>query len=196
MNMSQTTNRHYKMFISLIFSFWLLFIATNSQAIDNIRLRVITGIGSFTVELYRHKAPKSVANILQHVDAGFYNGVIFHRTVKNFIVQTGAYNQEMTLLQPLNSSVEFEANNGLKNIRGSVSVARNASTQSALSQFFINIKSNPHLDYSANTKTDLTYTVIGKVVSGMNVVRRMSRVITDDKDLPLTPIVIKRISRI
>jgi cyclophilin family peptidyl-prolyl cis-trans isomerase len=196
MNMSQTTNRRYKVFILLIFSSCLISITTNSQAIDNTRLRVITGIGSFTIELYRNKAPKSVANILQHVDAGFYNGAIFHRTVKNFIVQTGAYNQEMTLLQPLNSSVEFEANNGLKNLRGSVAVAHNAGTQSALSQFFINIKSNPHLDYRANTKTDLSYTVIGKVISGMNIVRRMSRVSTDDKDLPLTPIVIKRISRI
>jgi len=196
MNTSPITNRYLKSFIILIFSFCLISIATNSQAIDNTRLRVITGIGSFTIELYHHKAPKSVANILQHVDAGFYNGVIFHRTVKNFIVQTGAYNQEMTLLQPLNSSVEFEANNGLKNLRGFVGVARNVGTKSALSQFFINIKSNPHLDYNANTKTDFTYTVIGKVISGMNIVRRMSRVSTDDKDLPLNPIVIKRISRI
>jgi len=196
MNTSPVANRYLKSFLSLIFRLCLISIATNSQAIDNTRLRVITSIGSFTIELYHNKAPISVANILQHVDASFYNGVIFHRTVKNFIVQTGAYNQEMTLLQPLNSSVKLEANNGLKNLRGSVSVARNAGTKSALSQFFINIKSNPHLDYSAKTKTDITYTVIGKVISGMNIVRRMSRVTTNDKDLPLTPIVIKRISRI
>jgi len=194
--MSQTTNRRFEIFISLIFSFCLIFVATNSQAIEKPRLRVITSIGSFTIELYHNEAPKSVANILQHVDAGFYNGAIFHRTVKNFIVQTGAYNQDMRLLQPLNSSVEFEANNGLKNLRGTVAVARTTDTQSALSQFFINIKSNPHLDYSAKTKTDWAYTVIGKVISGMNIVRRMSRVTTNDKDLPLTPIVIKRISRI
>jgi len=194
--MSHTANRHFEIFISLIFSFCLIFVATNSQAMDKPRLRVITSIGSFTIELYHNEAPKSVANILQHVDAGFYNGVIFHRIVKNFIVQTGAYDQEMTLLQPLNSNVEFEANNGLKNLRGTVAVALTTDTQSALSQFFINIKSNPHLDYSAKTKTDWVYTVIGKVISGMNIVRRMSRVITNDENLPLTPIVIKRISRI
>jgi len=196
MNKSLKANNVYKLLILLGLSIWLCFFSNFSEAADKPRLRVITTIGSFTVELYSSKSPKNVKSILQHTDAGFYNGTIFHRVVKNFIVQTGAYNQEMALLKPLHTAVANEANNGLKNLRGTVAMARTAEPHSALAQFFINIKNNPHLDHTNTTNKGWGYTVVGKVISGMNIVRRMSRVTTNEEDTPLTPIVIKRISRI
>ena len=174
----------------------LIMLSSNSLARDNPRLRIITSIGSFTVELYHHKAPKSVQQILHHVDDGYYNGVIFHRVIKNFMVQTGAIDQQLEPLTPSTNKLQNEADNGLKNSRGTLAMARTADPHSAMAQFFINIINNPHLDHKDKSKKGWGYAVFGKVVSGMNVVRRLSRVPTNDNNLPLKAIIIKRISRI
>jgi peptidyl-prolyl cis-trans isomerase A (cyclophilin A) len=133
-----------------------------------------TSVGDITLELYPDKAPKSVANFLQYVHEGFYDGTVFHRAIPGYLVQGGLYTRD---LQPRRThpAVASEADNGLSNLRGTVAVARGADPNSGTAQFFINLVDNRRLDYAGN-QSGLTwgYAVFGKVVQGMDVVDKIA----------------------
>ena len=133
-----------------------------------------TSQGDVTLELYPDKAPKSVANFLQYVRDGFYNGTVLHRAIPGYLVQGGLYTRD---LQPkrTRSAIPSEADNGLSNLRGTVAVARGADPNSGTAQFFFNLVDNRRLDYAGN-QSGLTwgYAVFGKVVRGMDVVDKIA----------------------
>jgi len=133
-----------------------------------------TNMGSIVIELEQEKAPVSVRNFINYVNAGFYNGTIFHRSIDNFIIQGGGYTQNLQA-KPSNPPIQNEAANGLKNIRFAVAMARGADPHSATSQFFINLVDNPFLDYRADTPQDWGYAVFGKVIQGMEILDKIGR---------------------
>ncbi|MFT5592947.1 MAG: peptidyl-prolyl cis-trans isomerase A (cyclophilin A) [Oceanicoccus sp.] len=154
---------------------------------------IVTNQGNITLELLPEKAPISVANFLSYANDGFYNGVIFHRVMKDFMIQTGGFNESMTR-KAVKESIKNEADNGILNNRGTVAMARTAQVNSATSQFFINVKSNYFLN---NGYRDFGYAVFANVVSGMEVVDAISLVETTRKqgmtDVPVEPIIIKEV---
>jgi cyclophilin family peptidyl-prolyl cis-trans isomerase len=159
----------------------------------NPKVLLKTTKGDITIELYPAKAPVTVKNILDYVNAKFYDGLIFHRVMPGFMIQCGGMTAEMG--QKLgNPPIKNEAGNGLKNVRGSVAMARTGIVDSATSQFFINLKDNPFLDHRDNTPDGFGYCVFGKVVAGMDVVDKIATVPTGSKrghgDVPLEPITI------
>lgn len=127
-----------------------------------------TSLGPLLVELYPDKAPITVKNFLQYVDDGFYDGVIFHRVIPNFVVQVGGFDKNYQR-KPTRASIKNESDNGLLNLRGTLSMARTMSPDSATSQFFISLRDNPHLDGQGGPG----YAVFGKVVDGMKVVDQL-----------------------
>jgi len=152
-----------------------------------------TSQGDITIELYPAKAPVTVQNILDYVEAKFYDGLIFHRVIPNFMIQCGGMDAEMRQKSG-NPAIKNEAGNGLKNARGSVAMARTNVVDSATSQFFVNLKDNAFLNHKDNTPEGFGYCVFGKVVAGMDVVDAIARVPTVNKrgqgDVPLAPITI------
>ena len=138
------------------------------------RVLLHTSQGDITLELYPDKAPKSVANFLQYVRDGFYDGTVLHRVISGYLVQGGLYTRD---LQPKRTrpAVASEADNGLSNLRGTVAVARGADPNSGTSQFFFNLVDNRRLDFVGN-QSGLTwgYTVFGKVIAGMNVIEKIA----------------------
>ena len=139
---------------------------------------VKTNLGNFEITLYPEKSPKSVENFLDYVDAGFYDGTVFHRVIRDFVVQGGMYTQELES-KPTQPPIPIEADNDLSNLRGTVAVARAADPDSGTSQFFINLVDNHRLDF-VNKDSGLTwgYTVFGKVTSGMDVIDAIGEVPT------------------
>jgi cyclophilin family peptidyl-prolyl cis-trans isomerase len=137
-----------------------------------------TSQGDFVIELFPDKAPKTVANFLQYVKDGFYDGTVFHRVIPGYLVQGGLYTRELRPKRTL-PSIPDEANNGLSNLRGTVAAARGPDPDSATAQFFINVVDNPRLDYVGN-QSGMTwgYAVFGKVVKGMDVVDKIDNLPT------------------
>ena len=162
-------------------------------AVTSPRALFTTNLGDITVELYPQQAPKSVANFIHYVDSGFYNGVIFHRVIPNFMVQAGGFNSALEH-QTTAAPIVNEASNGLSNDRGTLALARTSNPDSATSQFFINLKDNEFLNRSGDHPQQAGYAVFGKVISGMDVVDKMAQQPTGNNqghsDVPLTPIVI------
>jgi cyclophilin family peptidyl-prolyl cis-trans isomerase len=152
-----------------------------------------TSLGTIRVELYPAKAPKTVANFLQYVKDGHYNGVIFHRVIPNFMIQVGGFDKGMKE-KPTRPPIENEAKNGLKNDLGTLAMARTSAPHSASAQFFINTKNNDFLN-SANAQDGWGYAVFGKVLSGMDVVMKISQVPTGNVgpfgDVPKEPVLIE-----
>jgi|SRR5687768_1086333 cyclophilin family peptidyl-prolyl cis-trans isomerase len=134
-----------------------------------------TSLGTIRVELYPAKAPKTVANFLQYVKDGHYNGVVFHRVIPNFMIQLGGFDKDMKE-KKTRAPVENEAKNGLKNDLGTLAMARTSAPHSASAQFFINTKNNDFLNYPG--QDGWGYAVFGKVVSGMDVVMKIQQVPT------------------
>ncbi len=154
-----------------------------------------TNLGTIEIELDDQRAPKTVANILRYVDAGHYDGTIFHRVIAGFMAQGGGFDGTYAK-KPTFEPVQNEADNGLLNQRGTVAMARTSDPHSATAQFFINLKDNDFLNHTAKTASGWGYTVFGRVTSGMDVVDRMATARTGAqgpfaKDAPLTPIAIK-----
>lgn len=151
--------------------------------------------GDIVIELLEEEAPKSVANIVEYVEDGFYDGTIFHRVIDRFMIQGGGFTEQMTK-KPVRAPVENEADNRLRNDRGTVALARTADPHSATAQFFINTVNNDSLNHRAKTGPAWGYAVFGRVVEGMDVVDRISRTRTRTmgpfRDVPVTPIVIQR----
>ena len=132
-----------------------------------------TNMGTIRLELYPAKAPKTVANFLRYVSDGHYNGVIFHRVIDNFMIQAGGYDKGYTE-KPARDSIQNEAKNGLRNDLGTIAMARTSAPHSASAQFFINGKNNEFLN-AAEAQDGWGYAVFGKVVSGMDVVTKISK---------------------
>jgi peptidyl-prolyl cis-trans isomerase A (cyclophilin A) len=149
-----------------------------------------TTLGEITIELYPEQAPITVENFLQYVDDGFYDGTIFHRVVPGFVLQGGGFTETMSR-KPTREPIQNEADNGLKNDRGALSMARTSEVDSATSQFFVNLVGNPFLDHGTR---DFGYAVFAKVVDGMDVVDAIGAVETGTKqgyqDVPLEPVVV------
>jgi cyclophilin family peptidyl-prolyl cis-trans isomerase len=171
--------------------------SANPSAIPNVRL--VTNVGEIEIELYPDKAPVTVKNFLAYVDAGFYNGTIFHRVIPNFMTQGGGLDQTMNE-KAVRSPIKNEADNGRKNLTGTIAMARTGEPHSATAQFFINVKDNEFLDHRAKSKQEWGYAVFGKVVNGMDVVRRIESIPTHTvhfyENVPVKEIVIQRAERI
>jgi peptidyl-prolyl cis-trans isomerase B (cyclophilin B) len=158
-------------------------------------VRLETNKGVIVIELDSKAAQKTVENILGYVRDGFYNGTVFHRVIKGFMIQGGGFAPDMQQ-KPTRDPVVNEADNGLKNLRGTVAMARTMVPHSATAQFFINTVDNAFLDYKGKTTEGWGYCVFGKVIEGMNVVDAIEGVSTTSKaghrDVPSSPVVIQR----
>ena len=150
---------------------------------------ISTSMGDITVELFKDRAPVSVENFLQYASEGFYGGTIFHRVVKGFVVQGGGYLPGMKE-KPTRPPIQNEATNGLKNLRGTLSMARTRVLRSATSQFYINVADNTSLDHRGYAPDDFGYAVFGRVLSGMEVADKIAGVPTKDEN-PIEPVMIK-----
>ena len=157
-----------------------------------------TRLGTIVIELYPDKAPETVRNFLDYVDSGFYDDTIFHRVIPQFMIQGGGLNEDMRQ-KPAKAPIRNEADNGLKNETGTIAMARTAVPDSATSQFFINVKDNPFLDFQAKTQSGWGYCVFGRVIDGMEVVHEIEGVPTGNRgghqDVPLDPVHISRARR-
>ena len=157
-------------------------------------VKLSTSEGDIIVQLDAAKAPKTVENFVQYVKAGHYNGTVFHRVIKTFMVQGGGFTPDMKE-KPTRAAIPLESRNGLSNMRGTIAMARTNVPDSATAQFFINVKDNNFLD-SAQSADGNGYAVFGKVVQGMEVVDKIRMVETGQKgpygDVPVKPILIKQ----
>lgn len=140
-----------------------------SIAAEPVMVRFETGKGNIIVELMPDKAPKSVENFLHYVDSGYYDGLIFHRVIPGFMIQTGGFQPGMQARQPTREPIPNEADNGLLNQRGSLAMARTNDPHSATAQFFINVADNGLLNHTAKNNTGWGYAVFGRVTEGMEV---------------------------
>jgi peptidyl-prolyl cis-trans isomerase A (cyclophilin A) len=149
-----------------------------------------TSMGDLTLELFEAEAPVTAANFLQYVDDGFFDGTVFHRVIPGFVLQGGGMTADMRQ-KKTRAPIKNEAKNGLKNARGTLSMARTSEIDSATSQFFINLADNDFLDHGTR---DFGYAVFAKVVAGMDVVDRIAQVSTGSagmhRDVPVEPVVI------
>lgn len=163
-----------------------------AQAAAAPQVALKTSMGEIVLELYPEKAPKSVANFLEYVKSGQYNGTIFHRVIDSFMIQGGGFDQEMKQ-KPTQAPIENEAKNGLKNTPYTVAMARTGDPHSATAQFFINVGNNEFLNYPG--QDGWGYAVFGKVVKGSEVVDKIRQVKTGNKgmhqNVPLQPVVIQ-----
>lgn len=160
------------------------------------RVRMITSMGTIELELYPAKAPATVKNFLEYINQGHYNGLIFHRVIKGFMIQGGGFEPNMKQ-KAAGASIKNEANNGLGNSAGTIAMARTSDPHSASAQFFINTVDNSFLNYTSPTPRGWGYTVFGKVSKGMDVVKKIEGTATGQRgpygDVPKTNIVIKKI---
>ncbi len=154
-----------------------------------------TNHGVIKLELDAEKAPKSVENFLNYVKAGHYDNTVFHRVIDGFMIQGGGFEPGMTQ-KPTEAPITNEANNGLKNVKGSVSMARTNDPHSATAQFFINVNDNDFLNHSSPTPQGWGYAVFGKVVDGLDVIDKIKAVKTGSKgfhqDVPVDDVIIEK----
>jgi len=158
-----------------------------------------TSMGDIKIVLNHEKAPITVKNFLDYVDAGFYEGTIFHRVIDNFMVQGGGMTSDMK--EKKNSApIKNEADNGLPNARGSIAMARTQVVDSATSQFFINLVDNTFLNHQSKSPAGYGYAVFGQVIEGMEVVDAIRKVKTGNKgfhqDVPVEAVTIEKVSRV
>lgn len=181
---------------SKILLFLFLLVTSIAAQAANPQVEFRTNKGTFVVELYPDKAPKTVANFLQYVESNFYPGTVFHRTIDRFVIQGGGFTADMQqkLTMP---PVINESNNGLKNEPGTLAMARAFDPNSGTSQFFINLDDNKFLNYYKPDPHYIGYCVFGKVIRGMDVVKNIGKTPTHTlgqlTDVPLEPIVIETI---
>jgi peptidyl-prolyl cis-trans isomerase A (cyclophilin A) len=157
-----------------------------------------TSIGEIKIELNEEKASITVKNFLSYVDDEFYDGTIFHRVIDGFMIQGGGFTAGMSQ-KPTKPPIKNEAGNGLKNLRGTLAMARTSVIDSATSQFFINVVDNDFLNHRDETSGGFGYTVFGRVIAGMDVVDRIKKVPTTTqkgmRDVPSEPVVIESVRR-
>jgi len=182
-------------YISLLFLLLTLSMATSManpqpQAKPD-TVVVTTTMGTITVVLFGKEAPISTKNFLAYVDSGFYSGLTFHRVMSGFMIQGGGFLKNMTRRQPILPPIKNESDNGLKNARGTLAMARTMDPNSATSQFYINLVDNDALDF---TIRNVGYAVFGKVIKGMDVVDKIAQVktttVNNNQNVPVEPIII------
>ncbi len=205
-----------KQFTLLFFSFFILFTGCNAQdngvtkqaketqsktsgakMSANPIIKMETNKGTITIELDATKAPISSENMVNYVKDAFYDGLIFHRVIPGFMIQGGGMNPDMSE-KATKAPIKNEADNGLKNDRGTLAMARTQVPDSASSQFFINLKNNDFLNHTSKTTQGWGYAVFGKVTEGMDIVDEIAKVKTGNHgphgDVPLEPVVIKKMT--
>lgn len=188
--------------MKLIFIFMLLSFSysntlyagkTNKSAGVKPMVVMSTNYGDITIELFSDKAPISTENFLSYVKSDFFAGTIFHRVIPGFMIQGGGFDKDMNQKTP-NDPIKNEADNGIKNDRGTLSMARTNVVDSATSQFFINLKDN---DFLNNSSRDFGYAVFAKVVEGMDIVDKIAQVSTGDhsmhQNVPTEPVIIESV---
>jgi cyclophilin family peptidyl-prolyl cis-trans isomerase len=157
------------------------------------KVKLTTSMGPIVIELDKAKAPISAQNFMKYVEAGHYDGTIFHRVIPDFMVQGGGFSKDMHQ-KPVNAPIKNESTNGLKNDNYTVAMARTNVRDSATSQFFINVKDNDFLNYSGESNPG--YAVFGKVVEGKDVVDKIKKVVTGNagghQNVPSEPVVIEK----
>jgi len=172
----------------------LLFAALASHAALAQKVKLATSMGDIVIQLDADKAPKTVANFVQYVKDGHYDGLIFHRVIATFMIQGGGFDADMRE-KPTRAPIPLESRNGLNNLRGTVAMARTNVPDSATSQFFINVVDNAFLD-AANARDGNGYAVFGKVVSGMEVIDKIREVPVGNRgphqNVPQQPVVIRK----
>jgi len=188
-----------RVLITILFACsFLAFFGTSEAAGANPKVLLKTNKGDITIELYPDKAPGTVKNFLAYVDAKFYDGLIFHRVIKGFMVQGGGLTADFSS-RPARPPIKNEAGNGLKNDRGTIAMARSGEVDSATCQFFINTADNAFLNHRGQTPDAFGYAVFGKVVDGMDVVDRIEKLPTrrsgPHDDVPVKAVVIQSIRR-
>lgn len=158
-------------------------------------VKLSTNFGDITLELNAEKAPITVANFIQYVESGFYDGLVFHRVIDDFMIQGGGMDAQMKQ-KPTKAEIKNEADNGLSNDQYTIAMARTSVPHSASSQFFININDNHFLNHTAPTPSGWGYCVFGKVIEGMDVVDKIKSVKTGSKaghqDVPIEPVIIEK----
>ena len=178
---------------AVLLSLTLLTLAVSAPlAAQDEKHRVIinTSKGAITLELYPAQAPETVQNFLEYANQGFYEGTIFHRVISHFMIQGGGMTEDLNP-KPTRAPIQNEADNGLKNLRGTIAMARTNEPNSATSQFFINVEANPELDHKdTSSARSWGYAVFGHVVDGMDVVDSIRFVQTGPGDVPVVPVVI------
>lgn len=168
-----------------------------APAAGNPLVVITTTLGDITIELFKDRAPVSVENFLQYVRDGFYEGTIFHRVRPGYVAQAGGFTAQM-VEKPTRPPILNEATNGLRNLRGTVAMARTRALRSATSQFYINLSNNTQLDHRGYSPDDFGYAVFGRVIDGMEVVDKIGQTPTTSAgphdDVPASPIVIEKIT--
>jgi peptidyl-prolyl cis-trans isomerase B (cyclophilin B) len=164
---------------------------------DKLKPQVVleTTLGNITIELDRAKAPMTTKNFLSYVEAGFFDGLIFHRVIPDFMIQGGGFTAEMRQ-KTTEAPIMNEADNGLKNDRGTLAMARTMDPHSATAQFFINLKDNGFLNFTSQSTQGWGYAVFAKVIEGMDVVDQIAKVKTGShgphQDVPLDAVIIEK----
>jgi cyclophilin family peptidyl-prolyl cis-trans isomerase len=167
------------------------------KAGDLPRVKMQTSMGIMEIELFEDKSPRTVKNFLKYVESKYYPGLVFHRVVSGWLIQGGGYDEKLNNFET-EPAIRNEATNGLKNVRGTIAMARHWDPNSAESQFFINLKDNSSFDHKNRTPQGYGYCVFGKVVKGMDVADAIGEVETHavadfDKDVPVEHIFINKV---
>ncbi len=181
----------------VVFVLFSLICLQLNTAYANPKVLMETSKGDITIELFENEAPRTVKNFLSYASEGFYNNLIFHRVIKDFMIQGGGFDTEM-IPKDTKAPIKNEARRGLGNNRGTITMARKPKPHTASSQFFINLVDNEHLNHRNDTHEGFGYAVFGEVVKGMNVVDSIARVETGIfnglPNVPKEPIFIKNVS--
>ena len=184
--------------LTLISMMVVLAVSFSAVAGENPRVVMDTSKGQIILELYADKAPETVKNFLAYVDAGFYNGTIFHRVIPGFMIQGGGFTADMKQKRA-GAPIRNEADNRVRNQRGTIAMARTSAPHSATAQFFINAVDNDFLNHKAKTNQGWGYAVFGRVAEGMAVVDAISAVKTGTRgpfrDVPVEAVVITKVKR-
>ena len=179
----------------LIFTTTHSFATENNMSDTNTKVKLTTSLGEVVIQLNSEKAPISAANFLNYVNEGFYNGTIFHRIIPDFMAQGGGFDTKFNQKE-VHAPIKNEADNGLKNTRGTLAMARTNAPDSATAQFFINYKDNSFLNHTGKNASGWGYAVFGEVIEGMEVVDAMAKQATGNRgghsDVPKTDIVIEK----
>ena len=180
--------------LKLFFIFLLSFVSTSIFAEKNVQFLINTSKGNIVIETYPEKAPITVKNFESYVNKGFYNGTIFHRVIDGFMIQGGGFTKDISQKQT-DAPIKIESDNGLKNKKYTIAMARTSIPDSATSQFFINVKNNDFLDFKGQSNPG--YCVFGKVIEGQDVVDKIGKLKTRVKngmgDVPIKTVKINSI---
>jgi peptidyl-prolyl cis-trans isomerase B (cyclophilin B) len=187
--------RKIVLFMMLLLTSTLSFATEKNMSDTQTKVKLTTTLGEIIIQLNTEKAPVSSANFLTYVNEGFYNGTIFHRIIPDFMAQGGGFDVKFDQ-KAVHGAIKNEANNGLKNTRGTLAMARTNDPHSATAQFFINYKDNSFLNHTSETSSGWGYAVFGEVIEGMDVVDAMAKEATSNRggheNVPKTDIVIEK----